>query len=336
MRGLCFACQVCQTGTIIVSLRLLTSLGFFLAPLWCAPGEEGIEVVADEFLEVVAEDAKIAKIAQNLGTTNGPVFGRLGFLLFCDTSSLSIFKYVPAVAEALGSDAAPILYQTNSGGAQGLTFDRQGRLIACESLAKRVTRTEKDGSTSILASGFQGKAFNGPRDVVHAIDGSTYFTDPVVADAAKVDGAVALPPSVYQITSRGELRVLTVRASVPTGVALSPNQQRLYITDSSDQSIWVHAFRANGTVDEGRRFARLESNRPGFVSGIKTDETGRVLSTGPGGIWVFDVVGKHLGTILLPEPASNLTWGYGRKALYVTAGGSLYSIPLLSLGTRTF
>ena len=287
---------------------------------------------ADEFLKVFARDAKIEKIAQGLGKTDGPIFSRLGFLLFCDTSALSIFKYVPVP----GSNAALVAYRKNSGGARGLTFDRQGRLIACEATARRVTRTEKDGSIVVLAQHFQGEAFNGPRDVVHAIDGSTYFTDPTVGNVASPDADSNLSPSLYQITSRGQLRLLTTQASVPTGVTLSPNQQRLYVSDSGDQSIWVHSFRPNGSVNEGRLFARLESRRPGSVGGIKTDESGRVLSVGPGGIWVFDAAGKHLGTVRLSEPASNLTWGYRKNTLYVTAGGSLYSIPILSLGTRTF
>ncbi len=119
-------------------------------------------------------------------------------------------------------------------------------------------------------------------------------------------------------------------------MTLSPNQRRLYVSDSGDQSIWFHTFRPNGSLNEGRLFARLATRRPGSVGGIKTDQDGHVLSTGPGGIWVFDATGKHLGTVRLPEPASNLIWGYGKKTLYITAGDSLYSIPILSLGTRTF
>ncbi len=321
---------------IILYPRLLAIFGLFLSPVWCASSAEDIEVEADEFLKVFAQDAKLEKIAQGLVTTDGPVFSRMGFLLFCDTSAQSILKHVPGAAGSPGSDTAFVAYRRNSGGARGLTFDRQGRLIACEAAAKRVTRTEKDGSIAVLAQHFQGKALNGPRDVVHAIDGSTYFTDPAAENAASSNAHSNLSPSLYQITSRGELRLLTTKVSVPTGVTLSPNQQRLYVSDSGDQSIWVHTFRPDGSVNEAKLFARLESRRPGSVGGIKTGESGHVLCIGPGGIWVFDEMGKHLGTVRLPEPASNLTWSYRKKALYITAGHSLYSIPILSLGTRTF
>ena len=169
--------ECAKLEAIISHLRLLMFFGLFLSPVWCVSGPEDIEVEADEFLKVFPRDAKVEKIVPGLGRTDGPIFSRLGFLLFCDTSTRKIFKYVPGAAGSPGSDAALIAYRKNSGGAQGLTFDRQGRLIACEAVAKRVTRTEKDGSIAVLAQHFQGKAFNGPRDVVHAIDGSTYFTE---------------------------------------------------------------------------------------------------------------------------------------------------------------
>ncbi len=111
-------------GTIS-NLRLLTIFGLFLSPLWCASNVEDIEVKADEFLKVFARDAKVEKIFGGLGRTDGPIFSRLGFLLFCDTSARSILKYAP------GSATAPVAYRENGGGARGLTFDRQGRLIAC-------------------------------------------------------------------------------------------------------------------------------------------------------------------------------------------------------------
>jgi gluconolactonase len=199
----------------------------------------------------------------------------------------------------------------NSNGANGLTFDHQGRLLTCE--AGRVTRTEKDGRITVLASA----GLDRPNDLVYSIDGSIYFTD--------------LPKSkIYQITRRGEVRVAAEDCVAPNGVALSPNQQHLYAADSKQRLVRKYDIASDGALKGGRTFAECRGD------GLKTDESGNVWVASEGGIWVFDASGAKLGVVATPEGPSNCNWGPGFRGLYITARTSVYFVPTRVSGTRTY
>ena len=154
-------------------LQLIQCLFLMLAaPL------EGLE-------RVIGPEVKAEKIAGGFTATDGLAYSRLAYLVFSDPAADTILKYTPTVQFVSGksigkiAQATPVtVFRKPSGGVRGLTYDRQGRLLACEATARRVTRTEKDGSIKVLARNYQGKPLNGPHDIVHAIDGSTYFTAP--------------------------------------------------------------------------------------------------------------------------------------------------------------
>ena len=245
---------------------------------------------------------KPEKIAGGYRATAGPVFSRRGYFLFCDVPSNRILKWERGKIS---------IFREKSNGARAATFDHQGELLTCET--GRVTRTEKDGKITELA-GFQT-----PTDLVYAIDGSIYVCD-------------SRPGVVYQITRQGRRQPVARDCERPTGVALAPNQRRLFVSDAARGRLRVYEVKGNGELGEGAQFAECEGN-PG---GLKTDETGAVWVAVKEGIRHFDPAGKPVDLIRLPEQAVNCNWGEGFHDLYVTAGTSVYKVRAAVNGTRTF
>jgi gluconolactonase len=247
--------------------------------------------------------AKPEKITGGLGDAAGPVFSRRGYLLFCDVKANRILKWQKGSVST---------FRENSNSARANTFDHQGRLLTAES--GRVTRTEKDGRITVLAGGLKA-----PADLVYAIDGSVYVADPEAG-------------AVYQITRKGELRPVARESKNPAGVALAPNQQRLFVADAGSNQVRVYDIAADGALTGGKGFTTMPE-RPG---GLKTDESGGVWVACPSGIRRFDGAGKPLGAITVPEPAGNCNWGEGFRDLYVTAGTAVYRVAAKVNGTRTY
>jgi gluconolactonase len=278
--------------------------------------------MASGLARLVDPGAKLEKIAGGFAFTEGPVFSRRGYLLFTDLPASRIMKW---------AEGRVTVYREVSNGANGLTFDHQGRLLACE--IGRVSRTEKDGSITVVADRFQGKGLHRPNDLVYAIDGSVYFSDrrggKGDADPAKTDFS-----AVYQVTPKGEVRVATRDCELPNGVALAPDQQKLYVADVA--SLRVYDIAPDGKLRNGRLFADMRSGLPGGPDGMKTDEEGNVWVAGPGGIWIFDPRGERFGIVPTPETPSNCGWGDGFRNLYITARTSVYRLPTRVTGTRTY
>jgi gluconolactonase len=271
-----------------------------------------LESKSDSFWQLIDKNAEIKQVSTGFAFTEGPVVSRRGFLLFSDIPNNKIMKWERGELTT---------FRDNSNKANGLTFDHQGRVLAAEG-GGRVTRTEKNGSITVLAE----QGLGGPNDLVYAIDGSVYFSD--------------LPKSlVYQITParsgvggappKGEVRVVA-ETPAPNGVALSPSQQHLYIADVKTQIVKIHDIADDGRLRNGRDFAPLR------VDGLKTDEKGNVWMASRDGVYVYDSAGQHLGTIKTPEGPSNCCWGEGFRGLYITARKSVYHVPTKVPGTRTF
>jgi gluconolactonase len=275
--------------------------------------------MAADLSRLIDPNAKVEKIAAGFAFTEGPVFSRLGYLLFSDLRANRIMKW---------SQGRVTVFRENSNGANGLTFDHQGRLLACE--ADRVTRTEKDGSITVLAHAYERKALNHPNDLVYSIDGSVYFTD---LRSGKDDPDKTGFSAVYQITPQGVLRVVSRDCDRPNGVALARNQQQLYVADSAQWKIWVFDVEGGGGLRNPRIFAELKSDGP---DGLKTDESGNVWVAGPGGIWIFNAQGEHVGDVPTPEMPANCGWGDNFVNLYITARSSVYRVPTRVHGTRTY
>ena len=279
--------------------------------------------MADRLEDLVGETPKIEKIVDGMMQTEGPAYSRDGFLLFSDIPARRIMKWKDGVLTA---------FRTDSNRANGLTFDHLGRLLACE--AGRVTRTEHDGRIIVLADRYEGKRFSIPNDLVRAVDGSIYFSDlrfrTPPPDPARTDFS-----ALYQITPQGKVRVASRDCQRPNGMALTANQQKLYLADSGPKTLWVYDIAADGSLENGHIFADMSSGR-GVPDGLKTDEDGNVWVARPGGVWVFNARGKHLGIVPLPVTATNCCWGGDWRHFYVTGHTSVYRISTNGNGTRTY
>jgi len=260
--------------------------------------------------------SELKKVAGGFQFTEGPAWHPDGYVIFSDIPANRIYAVKDGKVE---------IFREPSGNSNGLTFDAEGRLIACEHGNRRVSRTEKDGRIVSLAAEYEAKRLNSPNDVVVKSDGSIYFTDPpygVKPAERELDFQ-----GVYRIALDGKLTLLVDDFVKPNGLAFSPDEKVLYVDDTDRQ--WVRAFdvKDDGSLANGRIFARLEGPEPGRPDGMKVDVRGNVYVTGPGGVWVFDPEGRHLGTIRTPEVAANLAFGDADgRTLYITARTSLYSV----------
>lgn len=277
-----------------------------------------------EFRRVAPQGTVIERLATGLKFTEGPVWSATGgFLLFSDIPAGKIL--CRREGKALETFRDP------SGNSNGLTYDKQGRLIACEHGNRRVTRTEPDGAITLLADRYEGKRFNSPNDVVVKSDGSIYFTDPPYGLPKQTEGKELAFQGVYRLSPDNKtLQLLVDDFDRPNGLAFSPDEKTLYIGDSSARR-HIRAFdvRPDGTIANGRVFADLTSPDPGAPDGMKVDVEGNLYSTGPGGVWVFSPKGEMLGRILPPEVPANCAWGDADwKSLYITARTSLYRVKL--------
>lgn len=280
---------------------------------------------------IVADNAALEKVLDGFKLADGAAFSRANYFILSDAPNGTIWK-----CTSVDGKVVQTVLRTSSGGARGLSFDRQGRLLACETGARRVTRTEKNGAITVLAERFNGKRLNGPDDVAHAIDGSTYFTDPGERPASKGEKREQRHAGVYQVTRAGQLRMVVEDFESPDGLTLSADQRLLYVSDAGKNHIRVFSIKADGALANGKVFATMKSSATGAAGGLETDLDGNVYATGPGGVWVFDQSGRHRGTLAVPEAPTNVAWGDDYNTLYVTAGTSLYRIKLKVSGTRTY
>jgi gluconolactonase len=276
-----------------------------------------------QFRMLLVPGAKIERVATGFQFTEGPVWVEAeGALLFSDIPASRIYR--------LSQSGKVSVFREPSNQANGLACDQQGRLIACEHGTRRVTRTEADGAITVLAEQFQGKRLNSPNDVIVAKDGSVYFTDPPYG--IKPQEQEQPMQGVYRIAPDGELTCLINDFDCPNGLVFSPDQSRLYIADSSlIRHVRVFDVHADGSLAGGEVFCNMAKEPPGVPDGMCCDRNGNLFCTGPGGVWVIDPTGVHLGTIVLPEPPANCTWGGSDLShLYITACQSVYRLQLIA------
>jgi gluconolactonase len=285
-----------------------------------------IEPFAPELEKIISPSEPIQELADGfggpLGPAEGPVWWKEGrYLLFSDIHHNRRMKYVP------GQGVSVVQEPTNR--ANGLTRDRQGRLVACEHDTRRVTRQELDGSLTVVANSFQGRRLNRPNDVVVKSDGCYYFTDPnagIVPEQWDLTFA-----GVYRVTpDLGTMSLLVDDFVQPNGLAFSPDESVLYINDSRRRHIRAFDLLPNGMLAKqtDRIFADLRGDEPGVPDGMKVDAEGNIYCGGAGGIWIIDPHGKKLGRIIHGAPATtNLAFGGDDwKILYFTSRNQLGAV----------
>jgi gluconolactonase len=260
-------------------------------------------------------DLKIDKIATGLQFTEGPSWSKEGFLLFSDSVSNKLHKYVPGAGV---SDAADI-----PGGPNGNTYDVQGRLYTCEFRTRRVTRTSKKGAVEVLASKFEGKRLNAPNDIVVRRDGHVYFTDPAFGeqqDHRELDFF-----GVFHITPKGELEAIAKWKTRPNGITLSPNGKVLYVADSDARLIRAYDLDKAGSASNER--VAIEKIA-GVPDGIRTDDNGNIYVAAKS-VFVYSEAAKLLGTIEIRETPSNIAFGDADfESLFITARTVVYRVRL--------
>ena len=290
-----------------------------------------IEARVPGLREVIDPTAKIVQVATGFASVTGPVFGRVGVMHFSDAARDQIWRYTIPRWKVGADEGEASLGRENSGGVRGLTLDHQGRLLCCEAAAGRVTREEVDRSVSILADRGGVEGLQSPDDLVFSVDGSVYFTDLPGPEPRE-----SSPGAVYQVTRFGDVRVVTSECRRPGGLALGTRQLHLYVSDQAAGDVRVFAVQTDGALAQGRVFARFSEGGEGLPAGLKTDEAGNLYAAGPGGLWIFNHDGLHLGTVTLPEQPTNCCWGRSFSGLYITAGTSIYFVPTKVRGTKTF
>ncbi len=282
-----------------------------------------LDVRSPKLLDLIDADAELQQLGTGCEFTEGPVWHAEGkFLLFSDIPANQMKKWT--AEEGITNFRVP------SGKSNGLTYDKQGRLVAAEHANRRVSRTEADGTVVTVASHYEGKRLNSPNDVVLKSDGSIYFSDPPYGLTAEygVLGEQELDfQGVYRLSPDGQtLALLIDDFDRPNGLCFSPDESILYIDDTERMHIRAFDVQPDGTITNGRIFAEEEGD-DGVPDGMKIDVHGNVYLTGPGGIWIFDSSGEHLGVLQTPERAANLGWGGDDwSTLFITASTSLYSI----------
>jgi gluconolactonase len=299
---------------------------------------------ADPALDrIVPAGAAIEKLAGGFGFTEGPIWTRDGALLFSDIPNNTIHRWTPDGKVA--PFRKPSGYDGNDApagafiGSNGLTMDKEGRLIICEHGNGRVTRLEKNGSLTVLAAKYEGKRLNSPNDAVYKSDGALYFTDPPYG-FVKLDDDPKKElkfNGIYRLAG-GKLQLLYKDLTRPNGLAFSPDEKTFYVANSDEKrKIWMRFdVNADGTIANGRVFFDVtKETAGGLPDGMKVDKNGNLYCTGPGGVWIFSPAGKHLGTIQPPETPANCHWGdTDGKTLYMTARTGLYRIRLSATGIR--
>jgi gluconolactonase len=291
--------------------------------------DPAVQILHPDFERYRVVLAAVERIATGFRFTEGPVwFGDGRYLLFSDIPNNRIMKW----EEETG---AVSVYRKPSSNANGNTRDRQGRLVTCEHGARRVTRTEYDGSLTVIADRFDGKPLNSPNDVVVKSDGTIWFTDPPFGlnDYEGHRASPQLPTNLYRFDPSTEsLKVVADDVLSPNGLAFSPDESRLYVVQSRAKPRNIVAF----DVIDGKMLRNktvVIDCGPGIPDGLRVDEDGNLWcgwgmgSSELDGVMVFAPNGERIGRIALPERCANLCFGgLHRNRLFMAASQSVYAL----------
>ena len=299
--------------------------------------QETYEVLDRRFARLINQSAKLELLDGSSRWAEGPVYVPAGrYLLWSDIPSDRIMRW----DEASGHIS---VFRSPSQNANGNTLDRQGRLVTCEQLTRRVTRTEHDGSITVLADRIEGKRFNSPNDVIVASDGAIWFTDPTYGIDSDYEGRRAESEigrsRLYRVDpSDASVRVVGDDFIQPNGLAFSPDERRIYVSDTGRTHVAggpahirafdVHAAKLTG----GDVFAECPS---GLFDGLRLDEAGNVWTSAGDGVHCYAPNGTLIGIVHVPDPVANVCFGGpARNRLLVCATGSVYAVYVLTNGIK--
>ena len=289
---------------------------------------DGFEIREARFAHYILANASLEQLADGFRWVEGLVWmGDAGCLLFQDLPRDRTMRWI--------EDAGVSVYRAPSGYANGQTRDRQGRLISCSHRERCLFRTELDGSITRLVDRHGGRRLNSPNDVAVRSDGTIWFTDPLYGIQTDYEGGrqpSEQPPALYRFDpGTGEINVAAGDFDGPNGLAFSPDERRLYVAETGDQTAdnpkqYIRAFDvdAAGRLSGGDIFHKIE---PGYADGLCVDEDGNLWSSAADGVHCIDPDGRLLGKVLVPHRVSNLTFGGAcRNRLFIGGSHTLYAI----------
>ncbi len=294
------------------------------------------------FDKLVPKNATIEELAGGFIWTEGPAWDRKhGYLLFSDTQTNTITKWEPGKGTSVflkpsgynGTEP----FTGKEPGSNGLAFDHQGHLIMNQHGNRRIARLEADGKQTVIADRYDGKRFNSPNDLAIKSNGDVYFTDPAYGLPKQLDDPGKEIPfqGVYRVSTDGKVSVLDKDLKTPNGIAFSPDEKTLYVSNTEGGDWWAYDVQKDGGVASKRLFFDgnpLKKNGPGAPDGMKVDVHGNIFAAGQGGILVLSPKGKLLGYFSMGAPTANCGWGEDGSTLFITSNHNLYRIKLSTKG----
>lgn len=293
--------------------------------------DPAVQILHPSFAKYRLPLASVERLYTGCRWAEGPVwFGDGRYLLWSDVPGNKVYKW----DETTG---AVSVFRDPSNNENGHTRDRQGRLVSCEHDTRRITRTEYDGTITVLMDSYDGKRLNSPNDIVVKSDGTIWFTDPRFGILSNYEGHVAeseLPMNVYRLDpATGQATVVADDIEAPNGLCFSPDEKILYIVESRSEPRRILAY---DVVDDGRRIANrrvfIDAGPEGTPDGIRVDVDGNMwagwgMSPELDGVRIFNPAGEPIGHIALPERCANLCFGgVKRNRLFMAASHSLYAL----------
>ena len=293
------------------------------------------------FDRLLPTDPHVEKVADGFTFTEGPLWRPSGVLWFSDVVGNVVRQWSPdgKVVELL----RPGGYDGNSLppgfiGPNGMTAAPNGDVLLCQHGNRRIVRIGRDMRVTTFVDAFEGKKLNAPNDLVFRSDGTLYFTDPPYGlPLQDTDPAKELPFNGVFKLKDGKVDALVTDLTRPNGIALSPDEKTMYVSNSDDsRKIWMkYDVAVDGSVSNGRVFFDATQDKDGGVpDGMKIDVLGNVWATGPSAVYVFSPEGALLGTIKPPEDPANCGWGDDGRTLYITAETGLYRIRTAVMGQK--
>ena len=289
----------------------------------------GFEVIDPSFEAGFVGHARVERLWTGARWSEGPVWFAAGrHLLWSDIPNNRMMRWDE-------TDGSVSVYRQPSNNTNGHTVDRLGRLVSCEHLGRRVTRTEHDGSVTVIADSYEGKRLNSPNDVVVKSDGSIWFTDPSYGILMDYEGARAESEigacHVYRVSPEGESSIAANNYLKPNGLAFSPDESLLYIADTGathaengPRHIRRHSVAPDGTLSGGEVFADCTE---GLFDGFRCDTDGRIWTSAADGVHCLDPTGKLIGKVHIPELVANVCFGGPKlNRLFICGTTSLYSV----------
>ncbi len=303
--------------------------------------EEDFEIIHDSFRPCVKTSAHVEKLWTGARWTEGPAYFPASMsLIFSDIPNDRLMRW----DETTGN--VGIFRQCERRYTNGNSVDRTGRLVSCEHGTRSITRTEHDGTVTVLADRFEGKRFNSPNDLVVRSDGTIWFTDPAYGIDSDYEGFAADPELdgdfVFCLDpATGDLAKVADDFVRPNGLAFSPDEKRLFIVDSGGTTVVggprhlrVFDVDEGGKLTGGAVFAECTS---GVFDGFRFDTRGRIWTSAADGVHCLNADGELIGKVLVPERVSNLVFGgLKRNRMFITGTSSVYSVMLPVNGAKTF